>query len=327
MKVIYYFRNPIPGNYSIESIFNSIIDELKNDIDIALFKTKSSVDMSAILQVRGLKADVHHITGAVNYLALSLPSKNTVLTVHDIGFYENPVNAGLKKSIYGLFWLQGPLRWAKVITTVSEFTRQRLLEKFSLSGDKIRVIPNPILHQFAFQPPNVKGFSLRILQIGSGAHKNLKSLILASREMPVHLMIVGYPSTEEIQLMNRYRISFEIYKDIQIDDLLSLYRRCDVLFFASYYEGFGVPILEAQKVGRPVITSNFGAMKEITADSAYLVSPNDIEQIRHAIFELSHNHALYASLVEGGKKNADRFSLKEIAKKYLDVYKTLNNGD
>lgn len=324
MKLYYYYRAQVEGNYSIENVFSAVSDSLREKkIAIKNFYTGRQIDFRSILKVRKHEADIHHITGAVNYLALGLPARNTVLTVHDLGFYENPVNAGIKKLIYEYLWFRLPIQKVRAITTVSQFTKNRLIEHFKIESDKVKVIPNPIASYFKSYPSNPPRERFKILQIGTGLHKNLQSLVTACRELPVELIIVGRPAKGEIEWMDKLHIRYNVHFDLNKEELLQLYIACDILFFASNYEGFGMPIIESQKVGRPVITSNWGAMKEISGNSAYLVDPASTEEIRFAIIELINKRPLYNSLVEMGFENVKRFSLDRVSNGYLNLYKSL----
>ena len=75
-------------------------------------------------------------------------------------------------------------------------------------------------------------------------------------------------------------------------ELVEAYRRCDMVVFASLYEGFGLPILEAQAMGRPVITSNFRAMREAAGDGALLVDPYSVEAIRDAVLRIKRDGSI-----------------------------------
>jgi glycosyltransferase involved in cell wall biosynthesis len=106
-------------------------------------------------------------------------------------------------------------------------------------------------------------------------------------------------------------------------ELVEAYRRCDMVVFASLYEGFGLPILEAQAMGRPVITSNFGAMREAAGAGALLVDPHSVEEIRAAILRIKHEPGLREDLVRKGRENAERFRADAIALEYAQIYRGL----
>jgi glycosyltransferase involved in cell wall biosynthesis len=104
-------------------------------------------------------------------------------------------------------------------------------------------------------------------------------------------------------------------------ELVEAYRRCDLVVFASLYEGFGLPILEAQAMGRPVITSNFGAMREAAGDGALLVDPYSVEEIRAAILRVKNEPGLREELVRKGRENAERFRAEVVAARYAELYR------
>jgi len=109
------------------------------------------------------------------------------------------------------------------------------------------------------------------------------------------------------------------------EELVAAYRRCDMVVFASLYEGFGLPILEAQAMGRPVITSNFGAMREAAGDGALLVDPYSVEEIRAAILRIKREPGLREELVRKGRKNVERFRAEAVAERYAEIYRRLRD--
>jgi glycosyltransferase involved in cell wall biosynthesis len=108
------------------------------------------------------------------------------------------------------------------------------------------------------------------------------------------------------------------------EELVEAYRRCDMVVFASLYEGFGLPILEAQAMGRPVITSNFGAMREAAGDGALLVDPYSVEEIRAAIMRVKNEPGLREDLVRKGRENAEKFRAEAVAARYAELYRGLS---
>jgi len=98
------------------------------------------------------------------------------------------------------------------------------------------------------------------------------------------------------------------------------YVECDLLLFASTYEGFGLPIIEAQSVGRPVVTSNFGSMEEVAGDSACLVDPYDINSIRAGILRVINDVEYRLKLVRLGLDNIKKYSIELISNDYVSLY-------
>src|SRR5690606_18012660 len=98
---------------------------------------------------------------------------------------------------------------------------------------------------------------------------------------------------------------------------------CDVLCFPSFFEGFGMPIIEAQATGRPVITSNYGAMKEVAGEGAVLVDPNNGVEIKNALERIFEDSVLRSNLISKGLLNASTHLPLMLCGKYASIYTTL----
>ena len=104
-------------------------------------------------------------------------------------------------------------------------------------------------------------------------------------------------------------------------ELIEAYKRCDLVVFASLYEGFGMPILEAQAVGRPIATSNRYSMPEAAGDGALLVEPESTDSIRAAIEKILSDSTLRSRLIENGFRNVAKYTPTAIARLYEQVYR------
>ncbi len=134
------------------------------------------------------------------------------------------------------------------------------------------------------------------------------------------LHVVGRLSSEQLRLLHELNIGYENSVDLSDEELVTAYERADVVVFASLAEGFGLPIIEAQAVGRPVITSNVSPMKEVAGKAACLVDPYEVEDIRAGIERVIADAEYRDRLIELGYENAGRYSAGAVAEQYARLY-------
>ena len=171
LSVTYFYREPRKTGLSIEGIFSLVKSCLKDRVDIKEFYCDGKLSRIQNIKLAGKAADaINHITGDVNFLAIGLRKKKTILTIHDFGFYENPVHSKLVKLIYRIFWFYFPLKYVDIVTVVSDFTKQKLVHYFNFPEDRIRVIHDPI--KPVFKPAKKEQLNARpvILMMGTGKH-------------------------------------------------------------------------------------------------------------------------------------------------------------
>jgi glycosyltransferase involved in cell wall biosynthesis len=323
MKVSFLYREARAGGFSIEEVFGNVRCSLPPFVEQQEWYVDGTQSRwSNLLKVHNLNSDLYHITGDCNYLALNLPSSRTILTVHDVGHYELTLQ-GFKKYIYGKLWWDFPLRKAGCITAISSFTKDRLQKNFDIKAAKIHVIYNPLPQGFSYSPAEFNTAEPRILQIGGGRNKNVERLIEAVAGISCKLVLVQKVSEQLKHRMKELNIRYEEHRGVSRDELIRLYQSCDLLYFASTYEGFGLPIIEAQLTGRPVITSTVASMPEIAGGSAILVNPMEVQDIRKGILSVTGSPQLAKELVEKGQKNIERFNAATIAQHYADLYRTI----
>lgn len=277
-----------------------------------------------ILWARRNAGPVNHIAGDVHYLALGLPKHRTILTIADCVSLIR--NRGLKKWLLRLFWYRLPVRRATLVTTISEFTKQQLLKFVNCDPSKIHPIHCPISDGFKARPKPFDARQPVILQVGTGWNKNLCRVARALEGMPCKLEIIGPLDGRHRNELSKAGIDFSAHDSVSAEALVSLYEQCDLLVFASTYEGFGLPIIEAQAVGRPVITSNLCSMPEVAGEGACFVDPLDVESIRNGVVNVVENAEYRESLVSLGFINVKRFSGRILAGRFARVYWNLNDS-
>ena len=110
---------------------------------------------------------------------------------------------------------------------------------------------------------------------------------------------------------------------IPLDDLPALYSAADIVAFPSWYEGFGLPALEAMRCGAPVVVSNRGALPEIIGDAALIADPDDPDGFGERIATVATDRQFRARLIERGMRHAARFTWKQTAELTLDLLRTV----
>ena len=328
IKVNYFQRKPRNGfNFSIEFIFNTIREKLAGKIDAQVFICRQFNDgyyskVINIIDASFLQSgDVNHITGEVHFLNLLMKKKRVLLTIHDCGMMIR--KAGMAQKVIKWLYLSAPVKKAQIIATVSEATKNEIINYTGVNPDKVRVIPVPLNPIFQ---PGVKIFNNQkpvILHIGTGYNKNLNRLIEAIAGINCHLTIVGELSEEHRLALAENEIEYSNEYNISDTRMLEKYQQCDMLSFVSIFEGFGMPIIEAQAVERVVITSNVSSMPEVAGNGAYLVNPLDVDDIRSGILKLIDDGLLRNSLINNGKLNKLRFGSDKIAAMYLELYEEI----
>lgn len=323
MKVLYIFRDPINGGHSIEELFNNIIEHLPSDIDVKVFYyDQKKCLLSNVLRLRKMHADIFHITGDIYYLSLFLPFKKVVLTLHDLGHYKN-LN-GWRKFFYGLFWIWLPFMNARAITCVSNYTKNDFNTYYPSIRKTIQVVPNPAPSIFKYQPKIESTEKFRILQVGTGFHKNLTTVLSSIRDISCTLVIIGPLNGYLYNLLAKYGIEYENYFHLTREEVYQQYVLCDVVSFVTTHEGFGMPVLEAQAVGRPIITSNVCSLPEITNGSTPMIdNPMDSASLRSIFLKLIHDPLYRDKFIQLGLKNAQQYNIKKIMPMYLSIYRTI----
>lgn len=328
MKVVYFFRKRHSGLFSIENIFKEISESLPNDIvpvqkELRFLSRGLFARLYISLQAFFNQGDLNHVTGDVNFIVMFLKSRRTVLTIHDIGFINHP-NL-VKRFLFKHFWLKLPIKRAAKITVISQATKSELLKIVGFKFErKIDVIYNFLSERYKASSKIFDSTCPRILQIGTKDNKNLQRLIEAISPLQCKLQIIGELTIDHKALLTKHSINFINSFDLTNEQVLEAYHSADIVSFVSTYEGFGMPIIEANAIGRVVITSDLLSMPEVGGNAAHFVNPFDIGSIR-AGFELIIRDQLYReSLIANGFENLKRFQKQKLVDQYVELYRTLS---
>jgi len=326
MQVVYFERRPTQGGYSIERVFGAVRGALPRHWSTKVVQCPTPGHslwwlLNGIVHAWAEKGEVNHIAGDVHYVALGLPRSRCILTVHDLNGL--PHLKGLRRALYRLLYFSIPLRRCAVITAISETTRDRIAQEFPFTSDRIVVIADPVPQGYEPRPKFFDSDYPRILQVGTAPHKNVGRLVQAIKGLRCKLHIIGLLSDEMQRLLESSSVDYENSVNISNAEMIQAYDWADLVVFVSLTEGFGMPIIEAQAMGRPVIVSNLSPMKEVAGAGALTVDPFDIVAIRNAINQVVEDAPSRDKIIAFGLENVKRFSAKAVAGQYAQLYRSV----
>jgi glycosyltransferase involved in cell wall biosynthesis len=323
------FRKRTAAAFSIEKLFDALYVHFEEAgvgvrrVELPYISTGiGSVLKNAWFVARQRRAGILHITGDVHYAALLCPFSKTVITIHDCVVLQR--GTGFKRLVLWLLWFGLPVRLASAIVVISEQTKRELLKTVAVPESKISVIPNFIDPGLEFSERPFARAKPRILHIGTTPNKNLPRVVAALREIPCVLVIVGQMPPAIVKDLEESGVDYENFVGVDHAAMMRLYRDADIISFPSTYEGFGMPILEGQSVGRPVLTSDWDPMRSVAGQGgALLVNPLSVDAIRGGFLTLMDESLLRARLIAAGRDNCRRFTLEAAAASYLALYRGL----
>ncbi len=329
--ITYVFRRRSATVFSIEKLFDALAIHVAQSGE-SVRRLELPFISSGILKVltnawfvaRSRHKGILHITGDVHYAGVLCPFTKIIITVHDCVVLRR--GSGVKRLVLWILWFWLPLRLASIVTVISEQTKTELLDTVAIPERKIRVIPNFVDPALAFSERPFATAQPRILHVGTTSNKNLSNVIAALHGIPCVLVIVGPLPAAIVELLDATRVRHENLVGIDEAAMIRLYRDADIVSFPSTYEGFGMPILEGQAVGRAVLTSDREPMRTVAGvGGALLVDPHSVPSIRAGFLALIGDAELRTRLIAAGRENCRRFTLQSVAVSYLALYRELEN--
>lgn len=325
LKIVFFQRKQRAlGNFSIESYFTQVRDNLPNRFSpklcIVPFESNGIIKriFNAVYCVFH-QGDINHITGDIHYIAIFLKKQKTVLTVHDCGILHS--STGIKQAIIKYFWFTLPISRCAAVTCVSQATKKDLAQYVNLNGKRVDVIYVSISTSFRKNDKKFNNKIPQVLQIGTGYNKNLLNLIPALENINCRLVIVGKIDNSILELLAKFNINYlNLSHKLSEQEIIQLYIDSDIVAFVSTLEGFGMPIIEANVIGRVVMAGKNSSMIEVANDAAYFVNALDIKDIHIGFQEVIQNKELRQKLVNNGFRNALRFDIGKIVDNYCDIY-------
>lgn len=320
-------RRPQENLHSIERLYKTVRDNLPSSFRTRIVNAtiNSSWWIAPMIRdawtVSTKQSDVNHVTGGAHFLTFFLKKSRTILTIHDLRNLDRLT--GLRHHFYKLFWYTIPLKRCSIVVVISETTKQALVNRFAIDTSMIHVIPNtaPNINEKRHSSSKPER---TILLIGTRPPKNLPRQLQALaqlNDLKPNILIIGELTAEQQILINQLNLSVENHVNVPNQELEKLYNSATFLLFASTEEGFGMPIIEAQAAGLPVITSTTSAMPEVAGDAALFVDPYSVDEIASAARRLLNDPVARTQLSKRGLKNCIRFTAETVASMYADLYR------
>ena len=274
-----------------------------------------------------------------NFIPLNIRSKKVVATVHDFSFHLHPEWHPREKVEYFSSHFFKRIDKADLIITGSRYIEREALDLFN--GKDLRIVTiyygyNDVLfntHKKA-EEEKASPSGNYILFVGSvEPRKNLLGLLKAYLLLPEYLkkgfqLLItgskGWGNQEIFERMEQLKGRVNYLGYLNNEELAALYRRASCLVFPSFYEGFGLPPLEAMACGCPVIVSNVASLPEVCGDAGYYVDPYDVESIAEGIYRVLTDGALRQSLIRKGLERATLFSWEKSAREHIKVFEEVS---
>jgi glycosyltransferase involved in cell wall biosynthesis len=265
-----------------------------------------------------------------------------VVSVHDVSFLEHPDYFPFYRSLQLRLTVRRTIRRAACILTGSEFSRDSIARAYNLDPERIAVVHNAAADCFHQVRPEAAQALVRdrfqmtapfILSVGDlqprknhvGLIEAFAGLIQAHPELPHELVLAGKETWFVRHVRDAARNSgvadrIRFLGFVSDDDLLHLYNACELFCFPSFYEGFGLPVLEAMACGAAVACSNTSAIPEVADGAALLFNPYNADEITRAMLDLIQLPELRARMSRLGSQRATHFSWQKTARETLGVY-------
>ena len=282
----------------------------------------------------------------VQYTAPLFCSTPVVVSIHDVSFLERPEYFTSSRRRQLELTVSRTARMAAKIITGSDFSRDSILRAYGLPPEKVVVVPDAASPTFRVVNRDSAARHVRdalrvngpfVLSVGDlQPRKNHIGLIRAFadlvRQCPqlTHTLVLAGQDTwfggrvREAALQSGVEDRIRFLGFVSDTDLLNLYNSCDCFVFPSYYEGFGIPILEAMACGKAVACANTSSMPEVADGAGLLFDPYRTEEIGRALKDILIDHELRARMERKGLQQAAKFTWKKSARKTLDMYEEVS---
>jgi glycosyltransferase involved in cell wall biosynthesis len=327
---------------------NNRLDTVKSRTNVVFrFPQGFWKKISALWRTVGIRADLQTVRadifhGLSNEIPVGLHKAGirSVVSIHDLIFLRYPkFYPPIDRLIYRIKFSHA-CRNADRIIAVSECTGRDIIRFFGIPGDKIKVVyqgchpmyhvpvPDEVKKQVADQYRLPPAF---ILYVGSIEER--KNLLLVAKALKlsgenIHLVAVGKhtPYQDRVQQYvdaNGLTARFHVFNRVSFTDLPAFYQLARIFIYPSFFEGFGIPIIEALASGTPVIAATGSCLEEAGGPDSFYIDPENDSELAARIEQVWNDTGLSERMSAAGKQYVQKFADKAIAKEIMDVYHSL----
>lgn len=285
--------------------------------------------------IRKIRASLYHET---NYALFDFKEGPTVITLYDLSFVRYPEWHPKDRVKYFEQYCLEKLSHVDAILTISEYSKKEIIELLGVDPKKVYVTYPGVDRKFKPDGERMKGLPNEyILFVGNiEPRKNLATLLKAYRSLPKDLReryplvisgALGWMTHEFKSALRQFKGKEKpiVTGYVNQNYLPMLYRGASLFVYPSFYEGFGLPVLEAMASGVPVIGSNVTSLPEVIGDSGVLVRPENEDELKEMITKLLYDKDTRRILINKGLEKASHFSWEKCAKATLTIYKMVSN--
>lgn len=283
--------------------------------------------------------EIYH--GLSNELPFGLKKNGikSVVTIHDLIFLRAPKQyAPIDRFIYD-FKSKYACENADKIIAISEQTKNDIIHFYGIDPKKIEVIYQTCHQAFKKEASQTLKNNLKeryqlpkkfLLYVGSiNERKNLLTILKVLRELPKHqLVVVGRGSSYKLKcdrFINKHQLQSQVHflNITETEELAVIYQMANLMIYPSFFEGFGIPIIEALYSKTPVITSIGSCFAEAGGQNSIYIDPRDVNQLKNAIINVDKNKDLRKKMIQMGYTYVQKFSEESVSENINRLYSDL----
>lgn len=284
---------------------------------------------------QNIDADIFHgLSGELPLKWNGKPIKK-IVTIHDLIFMRFPQYYSFFDRKIHLWKFRKAAHNADVVIAISEQTKKDIIHYLKVPESKIKIVYQGCHQSFKenqtqdFINTTKAKFNLPekfILNVGTvEERKNLLNIVKAIKDTHIPLVVIG-KKTKYFNKIKRYLIKNKIenqvlfLENVSMDELAIIYKLADVFVYPSFFEGFGIPVIEALFSGTPVITSNVSSLPEAGGKNSVYINPESVEDIKSKLLFLWNNESERKRCAEKGLEFVQKFNDEHIAQGLMDIY-------